>query len=475
MKKIICLLLVFSMSMLLFAGCGKFDIENEDLTAYVTLGDIESFSYDEMAARYEAYRESLRETTTSFYPTTGYTLDFYIKAELLGEGESTIIDAWTFDTEGNYVKNYDLFRYAKNERFDTGICYDVTDVDATLTATRPVKVNETFYFTMTFDRDVEGILSAGDTVQFAVSVVSALPAVYPDTYIADRLQAFYLAAEKPVKETAELGDTLSIDYLGKVDGVAFEGGTANGVSMILGSAGYIDGFEDDIVGHKNGETFDITVTFPENYEESLAGKEAVFTITINSIYSDDTIIQANTSFETMWDLKYYFRVDSFILFALMDVVYDRCELIAYPEKLLASLEKQYAKYIKRHILEQVDAYAQYGITYSQAEMREMLFPDGSDKTYIEEASRDAAFDYMVATLVAKELGVVYSDEQYQADLERLAAEYTEYYEVEYTPANIEDIYGEEIMRLSFIETMITDVLYERISDRPSVPESTSQE
>ena len=60
MKKIICLLLVFSISMLLFAGCGKFDIENEDLTAYVTLGDIENFSYDEMAARYEAYRESLR-------------------------------------------------------------------------------------------------------------------------------------------------------------------------------------------------------------------------------------------------------------------------------------------------------------------------------------------------------------------------------------------------------------------------------
>ena len=61
MKKLFCLLLVLSMSALLFVGCGKFDIENEDLSAYVTLGDIESFTYDEMAARYEAYRESLRE------------------------------------------------------------------------------------------------------------------------------------------------------------------------------------------------------------------------------------------------------------------------------------------------------------------------------------------------------------------------------------------------------------------------------
>lgn len=475
MKKLICLLLVLSISALLFAGCGKFDIENEDLTAYVTLGDLENFSYDEMAARYEAYRESLRETTTSFYPTTGYTLDFYVKAELLGEDDATLIDAWTFDTEGDYIKGYDLFRDAKNERFDIGICYDVIDVDETLTATRPVKVDETFYFTMTFDREVEGILSAGDTVQFAVSVVSALPAVYPDTYIADRLQAFYAAAEKPAKEIAELGDTLNIDYAGMVDGVAFEGGTAKGVDMVLGSAGYIGGFEDAIVGHKNGETFDINVTFPEDYKETLAGKDAVFTITINSIYSDNAIIQANTPFENMWELKYYFRVDSFILFALMDVVYDRSELIEYPEKLLSTLEKQYTRYVKRHIMEQVDAYAQYGIEHSQAEMREMLYPDSSDKTYIEEASRDAAFDYMVATLAAKELGVVYSDEQYAADLARLAAEYTEYYEVEYTPENIEDIYGEEIMRLSFLEAMITDVLSKKISSRPSVPESTSTE
>lgn len=177
----------------------------------------------------------------------------------------------------------------------------------------------------------------------------------------------------------------------------------------------------------------------------------------------------------MWELKYYFRVDSFALFALMDVVYDRSELIAYPKKLLSTLEKQYTNYVKRHIMEQVDAYAQYGIEYSQAEMREMLYPDGSDKTYIEEASRDAAFDYMIATLVAKELGVSYTDEQYAADLSRLAEEYTAYYEVEYAPEDIEKIYGKEVMRLSFIEAMVTDILYERMTGKPSVPERTTAE
>ena len=118
---------------------------------------------------------------------------------------------------------------------------------------------------------------------------------------------------------------------------------------------------------------------------------------------------------------------------------------------------------------------QYGIEYSQAEMREMLYPDGSDKTYIEEASRDAAFDYMIATLVAKELGVSYTDEQYAADLSRLAEEYTAYYEVEYAPEDIEKIYGKEVMRLSFIEAMVTDILYERMTGKPSVPERTTAE
>ncbi len=474
MKKLICLAMVFAMCACLFVGCGSFDIENEDLSKYVKLGDLESFSYDEMASRYEEYRESLRESTTSFYPTTGYTIDFYVKAELLGENTATVIDAWTFDTEGNYVKDYDIFRYTENEVFDTCLCYDISDADEALEASRAVKVNETFYFTVTFDRDVEGILHAGDTVQFAVSMVSALPAVYPDTYISDRLQAFYKAAEKPVKEIAEYGDTVTIDYVGKMNGEAFEGGTDENYSMILGSAGFIPGFESAIVGHKNGETFDINVTFPADYYEELAGKDAVFTITIHDIYNDDAIIQANTPFENMWELKYYFRVDSFATFALMDVVYDRSELISYPSALLKKLEKQYTNYVKRHIVEQMEAYAQYGIEYTQAEMREMIYPDGSDKTYIETASKDAAFDYMVVTLAAQTLGVAYTDEQYEADLARLAEEYTAYYETEYTAADIEDVYGEEIMRLSFTEALLTDILYKKMTGKPTVPELAAE-
>ena len=93
------------------------------------------------------------------------------------------------------------------------------------------------------------------------------------------------ATEKQVTDRAAAdGDTVNIDYAGSVDGVAFSGGTYSGYSLTLGSGTFIDGFEDQIVGHTPGETFDVTVTFPEDYgNEDLNGKEAVFETTLNYI------------------------------------------------------------------------------------------------------------------------------------------------------------------------------------------------
>ena len=100
------------------------------------------------------------------------------------------------------------------------------------------------------------------------------------------------ATTQEVDRAAASGDTVNIDYTGTVDGVAFTGGTYSGYSLTLGSGTFIDGFEDQIVGHKPGETFDVTVTFPEGYNDStdadgntivLSNKEAVFSVTLNSI------------------------------------------------------------------------------------------------------------------------------------------------------------------------------------------------
>lgn len=86
--------------------------------------------------------------------------------------------------------------------------------------------------------------------------------------------------DRPVQD----GDTANIDYEGKIDGVAFDGGKDAGHDLKIGSNSFIPGFEDGVIGMNVGETKDITVTFPEDYHaEDLKGKEAVFTVTVNKI------------------------------------------------------------------------------------------------------------------------------------------------------------------------------------------------
>ena len=106
------------------------------------------------------------------------------------------------------------------------------------------------------------------------------------------------------------GDQVNLDYCGKVNGVAFEGGTAEKQSLTIGSHTFIPGFEEQLVGMAIGETKDITVTFPEEYHaEELAGKEAVFTCTINGITVkelptlDDDFAQDVSEFSTMEEYR----------------------------------------------------------------------------------------------------------------------------------------------------------------------------
>lgn len=80
------------------------------------------------------------------------------------------------------------------------------------------------------------------------------------------------------------GDTVNIDYTGKKDGIAFDGGTAEGYDLTIGSNSFIEGFETGLIGKKIGETVDLNLTFPENYNSSeLAGKAVVFTVKINYV------------------------------------------------------------------------------------------------------------------------------------------------------------------------------------------------
>lgn len=108
---------------------------------------------------------------------------------------------------------------------------------------------------------------------------------------------------------SQMGDTCDINFEGFVDDVAFEGGKGENYPLELGSNSFIPGFEEQVAGHKAGEEFDVNVTFPEQYEPSLAGKDAVFKCKINEIKAkelpelDDEFAKDVSEFDTLDELK----------------------------------------------------------------------------------------------------------------------------------------------------------------------------
>ena len=125
----------------------------------------------------------------------------------------------------------------------------------------------------------------------------------------DRMLSRSKKYEKTTREEAQNGDIANIDFEGFIDGVAFEGGKAQGHKLELGSKTFIDNFEEQIVGHKVGEEFEVNVKFPEEYHaENLKGKPAVFKVKLNSLEEivlpelNDTFAKENGA-DTLEDLK----------------------------------------------------------------------------------------------------------------------------------------------------------------------------
>ena len=112
-----------------------------------------------------------------------------------------------------------------------------------------------------------------------------------------------------VERAAKNGDTVVLDFEGFVDGVPFEGGKANGHNLELGSGAFIPGFEEQLVGCAAGEEKDVVVTFPEEYEPSLAGKEATFKCKVNEVkvselpVLDDEFVKDVSEFDTVEEYK----------------------------------------------------------------------------------------------------------------------------------------------------------------------------
>ena len=170
----------------------------------------------------------------------------------------------------------------------------------------------------------------------------------------DTLLNQYATTQNITGRAAQSGDTVNIDYSGAVDGVAFTGGTATGYDLTLGSHTFIDGFEDQIIGHNIGDTFDVTVTFPEGYGDStdaegntlvLSGKEAVFRVTVNSISEPvtpeltdewvDSTFGTSDDVHTVEELRTYFSdalYDQNLEDAIMDSLLDNAAFKDLPSE-----------------------------------------------------------------------------------------------------------------------------------------------
>ena len=173
---------------------------------------------------------------------------------------------------------------------------------------------------------------------------------------------------------AEMGDTVTLDFTGTVDGVAFEGGSAEDFSLKLGSGRFIDGFEEQIAGHNAGDEFDVTVTFPEGYEASkdaegnemvLAGKEAVFAVTLKSVgqieltdegvagfFGDDNLmLDGQTKVDSLEKAREYYEERELftnIQNAVMVYLEENSVVESLPESVINNqleVEKQYCKYM----------------------------------------------------------------------------------------------------------------------------------
>ena len=146
--------------------------------------------------------------------------------------------------------------------------------------------------TATLD-NIDDFAELGDLSGLTASLYhddSADVSSYPD--MIGRLVGYRVSYDE-----AALGTTVTMDYVGTIDGTAFEGGSAENADLELGSGSFIDDFEDQLVGARPGDTVEVHVTFPETYQsEELQGKDAVFTCTIHAVWQNfwDAVIAAVT-------------------------------------------------------------------------------------------------------------------------------------------------------------------------------------
>ncbi|MBR6381195.1 MAG: FKBP-type peptidyl-prolyl cis-trans isomerase [Lachnospiraceae bacterium] len=229
------------------------------------------------------------------------------------------------------------------------------------------------------------------------------------------------------------GDMTIIDYEGKKDGVAFDGGTAQDQALWIGSGSFIPGFESGLIGVMPGETVDLPLTFPADYHaEELAGADVVFTVTVKGIVPEEAILrQASldlleegadpiTDFEGLREVLYNLLLEqarSEQLDALDDTIAQSLlELTEVKKELPTELVENYQK-MSRAALENIATY--YGAT---AEDVASYFFGMSMEEYVVDSSYEQLRTDLAMRIIADENGLSLTDEEFEKRLDSFAAE-----------------------------------------------------
>ena len=246
---------------------------------------------------------------------------------------------------------------------------------------------------------------------------------------------------------AKKNDIAVIDFEGFVDGVAFDGGKGENYELTLGSGQFIPGFEEQIIGHKTGDEFDVNVTFPTEYTPELAGKEAVFKVVLHEIkmkelptLDDDLEKDVDDEVDTLAELKKKIKAElsdkkkedvekdfeSAVLEKVVDLVEGEIPEVMYDNKLEDDVKDYENRLAQQGI--PLDTYLQYM---------------GMDRDKFKESMRDNAVKQVKLQLAVEKIAelekIEATDEEAEAQLKEMADMYQLDVEQVKKWVNIEDV------------------------------------
>lgn len=273
-----------------------------------------------------------------------------------------------------------------------------------------------------------------------------------------------------VNRAAEEGDTVNINYVGKIDGVAFAGGTDDseeGTDLELGSDYFIDGFEDGLIGAVAGEVRDLELTFPENYGSAeLAGQDVVFTVTVNAVQAKvtpeltDEFAKENLGFDTVAgyvSALYEVRNKEAFYNQISTALMESSTVENYPQELVESEKQSFVNYYMSY----AEMYASYFGMDAESVLTSMF--GFESKAALEEYAEEYAFNIvknmLVVTEVAVQENLTISAEEYENRALIYAMSYS-YDDV----ASFEADYGEETIR----EAVTMDYIFDYIISQSNI-------